>query len=90
VIFFPTVRHRRCVVRPIGWNTEVAEPQVLVHAMPEDIDIDQYFVEPPSPGELWKALRADGWDWDAREGGAKYVHVDELEKEEGQAPEGVF
>lgn len=35
-------------------------------------------------------MRILGWDWDLREGGHKYIHVDELEKIEGPVPEGPF
>ncbi len=37
-----------------------------------------------------KTLINDGWQWDQRVGGIKYVHVDDLEKIEGPPPEGAF
>lgn len=39
---------------------------------------------------LVEEKRREGWQWDIREGGFKYFHVDDIEKIEGPAPEGTF
>ncbi|MDP1660390.1 MAG: hypothetical protein Q8L55_00610 [Phycisphaerales bacterium] len=64
----------------------------MVFMEPEDLNLSCYFLKPPAfkGEEIMRAMRADGWGWDQREGGWKYFHVDELEKIEGPPPEGAF
>ncbi len=87
---FPEIRYHGCKVYPYGWHTTAREPMLQIFA--DDIDASKYFKANPlaNTTDLRRALIADGWDWDAREGGFKYVHVDELEKIEGPPPEGPF
>ncbi len=88
--FFPEIRYRGCRVYPRAWHPTAHEPILKIFA--DDIDVSKYFKANPqvNTSDLRKALIADGWDWDAREGGVKSVHVDELEKIEGPPPEGPF
>ena len=90
MIFFPEIRYRGSKVYPWGWHPTAREPILKIFA--DDIDASKYFIGNPlvNTSDLRRALIADGWDWDAREGGFKYVHVDELEKIEGPPPEGPF
>jgi hypothetical protein len=90
IVFFPEIRYRGCKVYPWGWQETAHEPMLQIFS--DDIDASKYFKANPqvNTSDLRRALIADGWDWDAREGGLKYVHVDELEKIEGPPPEGPF
>jgi hypothetical protein len=88
--FFPEIRYRGCKVYPVWWHRESSEPLLAVHLPPRDLDFSNFFVRPPKLDDLQRAMEADGWQGDGREGWHKYVHVDELEKIEGPPPEGPF
>ncbi|MBL0871368.1 MAG: hypothetical protein IBJ18_12420 [Phycisphaerales bacterium] len=90
--FFPELRYRGCRVTPVFWHATATEPLLLVHMTQEDLDFSKYFVKPPNRTghEIKRAMEADGWSWDLREDGYRYLHVDELEKIEGQPPESSF
>lgn len=88
--FFPEIRYRGCKVYPEWWHRESSEPLLAVHLLRNDLDLEKFFVRPPSFNDLLRAMAADGWQGDAREGWHKYIHVDELEKIEGPPPEGAF
>lgn len=90
--FFPRLSVRGCRVVPWQWHPTAEEPLLMVFMEPEDLDLSRYFLKPPAfkGEEIMRAMRADGWGWDQREGGWKYFHVDELEKVEGPPPEGAF
>ena len=90
VRFFPEIRYRGCKVYPEWWHRESSEPLLAVHLPPRDLDFSKFFVRPPTLDDLQRAMEADGWQGDGREGWHKYVHVDELEKIEGPPPEGPF
>lgn len=86
VTFYPKVRYRGIEVFPQHWHPESSEPLLECH-MPMNI----------LPGETAQqsrerreALLDDGWEQSAWDGLAKYVHVDELEKIEGPAPDSAF
>ncbi len=88
--FFPEIRYRGCKVYPEWWHRESSEPLLAVLLLPSDLELSKFFVRPPAFGDLQRAMEADGWHGDGREGWHKYVHVDELEKIEGPPPEGPF
>ena len=77
VRLFPTIRYRGAFVYPKSWNPDSAEPLLSVLMMPWDLR---------EAGVTIDELVADGWQYDQRDGGEKYVHVDELEKIEGPPP----
>ncbi len=87
---FPEIRYRGCKVYPEWWDRESSDPLLAVHLPPSDLDFSKFFVRPPTLDDLQRAMEADGWQGDGREGWHKYVHVDELEKIEGPPPEGPF
>ena len=76
-LFFPTIRYRGALVYPKKWNPDSAEPLLSVVMMPWDLR---------EAGLSIDELVADGWQYDQRDGGEKYVHVDELEKIDGPPP----
>ena len=88
--FFPEIRYRGCKVYPEWWHRESSEPLLAVLLLPSDLDFSKFFLRPPTLDDLQRAMEADGWQGDGREGWHKYVHVDELEKIEGPPPEGPF
>jgi hypothetical protein len=92
VRFFPTILYRGCKVRPRYWHREAAQPLLLISMWIDDLILEKYFVKPPANDAfaIQAAMEADGWSWDLREGGDKYVHVDELEKIEGPPPQGAY
>lgn len=95
IVFYPEIYYRGCRVSPQYWQRESAEPILNCFLQPEDIGVDllggaaipDYVREYP---EFHRLVRADGWAWDAMDGGTRYIHVDDLEKIEGPPPEGPF
>jgi hypothetical protein len=87
ITFYPELRYKGMRVYPKGWDPDSAEPILrcekphLADMNLKGVHVRQAFVE---------RLRADGWHWDDREGGWKYIHVDDLEKVEGPPPDGTF
>ena len=85
ITFFPNVRYRGHRVDLWNFDPEREEPLLKCHIDPSELggkggmDVVRRLIE---------ELKRDGWLWDMREGGTKYVHVDELEKIEGPPPKG--
>lgn len=88
--FFPTIEYRGCPVHAKGWHRESNTLTLLIDLAPHNLLLTSYFEVPPKREDVVRAMRADGWDWDPREGGAKYVAIDELHLVEGEAPPGRF
>ncbi len=82
--FYPEIRYKGMRVTPVGWDPKSEEPMLRceLHDLGErgrqGFETRRRAVE---------ELRADGWRFDDREGGWKFVHVDELEKVEGPPPD---
>ena len=87
-VFFPTLRFDGMRVFPESWASDSAEPVLRVWTS------QHHFERPVRTTQEYHArmaeLRAKGWAWDEREGGTRWVHVDELDKLEGPPPVGVF
>jgi len=95
VVFYPKIYYRGCRVTPRHWQFESAEPILNCFLQPEDIGADLLGGKPvPDYANQFSAflrlVQEDGWNWDMRDGGTKYIHVDDLEKIEGSPPEGAF
>ena len=84
---FPVLKFRGAPVRAINWHPKSEEPLVRCHMEPHhlvpDGNTERYM-------RLVEEMKAQEWEWDIREGGDAYIHVDELEKIEGPPPEGPF
>lgn len=87
LIFYPSLFFRDYQVIPWnGWHPTSEEPLLQCF-----IDLGEIHRGEPGEGEhRIQELIDDGWQYNAREGALKYVHVDELEKAEGPPPEGAF
>jgi hypothetical protein len=86
--FYPELRFRQVPVKPYWWQPGTSEPVLRCHVgdwIPWELAHDQ-----AKASELIEALTRDGWLWDQRAGGWKFIHVDDLEKIEGPPPEGPF
>jgi hypothetical protein len=92
---FPQLSYRGCRVSPEYWNPETSEPVLRCFLQPEEIGpellggapVPDYVNQFP---QFLRLVQEDGWKWDMRDGGTKYIHVDDLEKIEGPPPEGPF
>lgn len=86
--FYPRLSLDGMRVFPECWSSDSAEPVLRVWSGQE------HFERPVRTTQEYLArisdLRAKGWEWDEREGGTRWVHVDELDKLEGPPPVGVF
>lgn len=82
ITFFPEIRYRGFRVYPQGWHYESSEPLLKCYMDHSEISAGGW----DATKERMCALIEDGWQWDQREGGIKYVHVDDLEKIEGPPP----
>jgi hypothetical protein len=95
ITFYPDIRVHGLRVFPQAWHRDSSEPQLRCALYTNEISSRiTEFKDLAKRQRIYdahvQALQRDGWSWDAREGGEKYVHVDELEKLEGPPPEGVF
>lgn len=95
VTFFPTIKYQGLRVEPISWHPESRELRVKCRLDTSEVTssvlhFDDLAGTDRAYNKRVAELKAEGWAWDAREGGQKYLHVDELEKIEGPPPDGVF
>lgn len=91
ITFYPELRYRGCKVTPESWHLESVEPIVKCLLMPEDLDTEAMLgIKDLAAWARPKYMREAGWEWDPRDGGTKYIHVDDLEKIEGPPPKGAF
>jgi hypothetical protein len=79
VLFFPRLLWNRRTVTPVYWHQESTEPLLLCRMETHDLGARNE----KEYQQMAKEMRTLGWDWDLREGGHKYIHVDDLEKIEG-------
>lgn len=86
VRFFPKLRWKGFRVTPVYWYRDSSEP--LLHCRMETHELGAKSEREHE--RLVEDIRTQGWHWDLREGGHKYIHVDDLEKIEGPAPDGPF
>ena len=86
ILFYPTLRWNGFLVTPMYWHKESSDPLLLCRMETHNFGVtnDKDYMK------AVERLRADGWGVDIMEGAFKYIHVDELEKIEGPAPEGAF
>jgi hypothetical protein len=95
IALYPVIRYRGCRVWPEVWHPDAVEPLVRCRLETHDLNPASEFGRHTGSGilpydEFAARVTADGWQWDMREGGTKYIHVDDLEKIEGPPPAGPF
>ena len=87
--FFPELRFQGIRVTPTGWHPKSEEPLVRCEIGAGGLGGGRG-IDPHEYQRIVDELVNLGWEWDYREGGQGYVHVDDLEKIEGPPPEGAF
>lgn len=85
--FYPEIRWKgRRVHVWNGWDPNSSEPMLQCL-----LDLGELGAASASDAEVKvQELIEEGWSWNWREGGLKYIHVNDLEKIEGPPPEGPF
>lgn len=84
--FFPVIRWKGILVTPARWHRESSEPLLFCRMETHELGAKSE----REYKRLVEDIRTLGWHWDLMEGGHKYIHVDDLEKIEGPAPDGPF
>lgn len=82
ITFYPEIRYRGFRVYPQAWHYESSEPLLHCYMDHSEISLGGW----DATKERMRELIEDGWQWDQRDGGNKYVYVDDLEKIEGPPP----
>jgi hypothetical protein len=86
VVFYPSLYSNGWRVEPIAWDRDSSEPILRCF-----LDAGQLGrMSEQEYRETVRVLREDGWHWDQRDGGEKYIHVNELERIKGPPPDGEF
>ena len=95
IMFFPQLFYHGLRVLPMRWNFEKKDPVLYVEATPMTMNelTSPYFmnlrrqVDAKYPSEV---MLADGWARIDQAGYGREFHVDDLEKIEGDPPDGPF
>lgn len=91
IVFYPEVLYRGIRVWPSHWDLKSSELMVSCRMMPDDVDQLKLFgCETPDYTTFHALMTNDGWRWDMRDGGVRYIHINDLEKIEGPLPDGVL